>query len=140
MMLSTLVTDVAATVAATGAGARVEHGPPSKPDGLAFVRLLAPRGNRFVLFSQPTAQQAAVEQAQLAHRAVMDTAEAAHRTALQQTEAAHRTALEIAHAQIKADHDKWVDEAQRTSFLAFQSALGRTRLSAYCRSCKSAVV
>ncbi|WP_225840548.1 hypothetical protein [Streptomyces sp. NK08204] len=71
--------------------------------------------------------RSALDQAQLAYRAAIEAAEAAHRTALQQAEAAHRTALEVAHAQIKADHDKWLEEAQRTSFHAFQSAVGRFR-------------
>ncbi|MFD3807947.1 VOC family protein [Streptomyces sp. NPDC058611] len=55
MMPSILVTDVPATAAAaTDAGARLEHGPASNPDGLVFARLCDPHGNRFGLFSMPT--------------------------------------------------------------------------------------
>ncbi|MFH8344013.1 hypothetical protein [Streptomyces sp. NPDC018045] len=44
----------AADTAAQEAGARVEYGPEATPDGLVLSRLLAPRGNRFGLFSMPT--------------------------------------------------------------------------------------
>ncbi|MEU4203685.1 VOC family protein [Streptomyces sp. NPDC026294] len=54
MMPCFLVPDVAVTTAvAEQAGARVEYGPDTNPDGPAFSRLLDPRGNRFGLFSSP---------------------------------------------------------------------------------------
>lgn len=53
-MPSFLVTDVAATTAAAqAAGAQLEDGPDSNPDGLVYSRLLDPKGNRFGLFSMP---------------------------------------------------------------------------------------
>ncbi|GAA0443202.1 hypothetical protein GCM10009544_02500 [Streptomyces stramineus] len=54
MMPCFLVPDVVATTtAAQQAGARVEYGPDTTPDGLVYSRLLDPRGNRFGLFSPP---------------------------------------------------------------------------------------
>ncbi|GAA2716348.1 MULTISPECIES: VOC family protein [Streptomyces] len=54
-MPSFLVTDVPATTAeAQAAGAQVEDGPGTNPDGLVYSRLLDPKGNRFGLFSMPT--------------------------------------------------------------------------------------
>ncbi|MEU8976398.1 VOC family protein [Streptomyces monashensis] len=53
-MPSFLVTDVATTTAAAqAAGARLEDGPDTNPDGLVYSRLIDPKGNRFGLFSMP---------------------------------------------------------------------------------------
>lgn len=55
LMPDFLVTDVpAATARAVELGATVEFGPDANPDGLVYSRIIAPRGNRFGLFSMPT--------------------------------------------------------------------------------------
>ncbi|WP_030786521.1 VOC family protein [Streptomyces sp. NRRL S-920] len=49
-----LVSDaVTISTAAERAGARVEYGPATDPEGLVFSRVLDPRGTRFGLFSPP---------------------------------------------------------------------------------------
>lgn len=54
-MPSFLVADVPATTeAARAAGAQVEDGPDTNPDGLLYSRLRDPKGNHFGLFSMPT--------------------------------------------------------------------------------------